>query len=138
MVATSMGKRVGSNGAPARHLAFELHSPDFPLPADVAEYIREKLSVKLGKFGRRVLDVVVHLKDINGDRHGVDKCCHLEARLAGLEPVNVQECHEDLRAAVDIAAERLAEAVHRHVERFRSLRRGEIRRLARPQKLGDL
>ena len=35
-------------------LAFELHSPDIPLPPDVAEYVHDKLSAKLDKFGRRV------------------------------------------------------------------------------------
>jgi putative sigma-54 modulation protein len=135
MVATSMAKRVGYDGAPARPLAFELHSPDIPLPADVAEYVRDKLSAKLGKFGRRVMDVVVHVKDINGAKGGIDKGCHLEARLAGLEPVNVEERHEDLRAAIDIAAQRLEEAVHRHLERAQSRRRDRGREVARNQKL---
>ena len=117
-----MAKRVGSHGAPARSLAFELHSPDIPLPPDVADYVRDKLSAKLGKFGRRVMDVVVHLKDINGDKGGIDKGCHMEAHLAGLEPVNVEERHEDLRAAIDIAAQRLEEAVHRHLQRTRTMR----------------
>jgi ribosomal subunit interface protein len=130
MVATSMAKRVGSDGAPARSLAFELHSPDIPLPPDVADYVRDKLSAKLEKFGRRVVDVVVHVKDINGGKGGIDKGCHMEARLAGLEPVNVEERHEDLRAAIDIAAERLAEAVHRHLQRMRSWRRDRGRKLS--------
>jgi putative sigma-54 modulation protein len=135
MVATSMAKRAGSNGAPPRSLGFELHSRDLPLPPDVAEYTRDKLSAKLGKFGRRVMDVVVHFNDVNGDRGGIDKSCHMEAHLAGLEPVNVAECHEDLRAAIDIAAERLEEAVHRHLQRTRSLRRDRGRKLTRNQKL---
>jgi putative sigma-54 modulation protein len=135
MVATSMAKRVGSNGAPARSLAFELHSPDMSLPPDVAEYVRDKLSAKLGKFGRRVMDVVVHFKDVNGDKGGIDKGCHMEAHLAGLEPVNVEERHEDLRAVIDIASERLEEAVHRHLQRTRTLRRDRGRKLSRTQKL---
>jgi len=135
MVATSMAKRVGSDGAPARSLAFELHSPDIPLPSDVAEYVRDKLSAKLGKFGRRVMDVVVHFKNMNGDKGGIDKGCHMEARLAGLEPVNVEERHEDLRAVIDIAAERLEEAVHRHLERSRTWRRDRSRRITRNEKL---
>ena len=128
MVATGMARRVGFDGAPARSLAFELHSPDISLPPDVAAYVRDKLSAKLGKFGRRVMEVVVHFKDVNGDRGGIDKGCHMEARLAGLEPVNVEERHEDLRAAIDIAAERLEEAVHRHLQRNRTLRRERDRR----------
>ena len=135
MVATSMAKRAGSDGAPARSLGFALHSPDMTLPPDVAEYVRDKLSAKLGKFGRRVMDVVVHFKDMNGDRGGIDKGCHMEARLAGLEPVNVEERHEDLRAAIDIAAERLEEAVHRHLQRTRTLRLNRGRKLTRNQKL---
>jgi len=106
-----------------------------PLPPDVAEYVRDKLSAKLSKFGRRVMDVVVHFKDVNGDRGGIDKGCHMEAHLAGLEPVNVEERHEDLRAVIDIASERLEEAVHRHLQRTRTLRRDRGRRLTRSQKL---
>jgi ribosomal subunit interface protein len=130
-----MAKRVGSDGAPARSLAFELHSPDMHLPPDVAEYVRDKLSAKLGKFGRRVMDVVVHVKDVNGRKGGIDKVCHLEAHLAGLAPVNVEERHTDLRAALDIAAERLEEAVHRQVERDRSKRRNQGHKVVRHQKL---
>jgi len=97
--------------------------------------VRDKLSAKLEKFGRRVMDVVVHVKDMNGGKGGIDKGCHMEAHLAGLEPVNVEERHEDLRAAIDIAVERLAEAVHRHLQRTRTLIRGRGRKLTRSQKL---
>jgi putative sigma-54 modulation protein len=129
MVATSMAKRVGTDGAPTRSLAFELHSQDIPLPADVAEYVRDKLTAKLGKFGRRVMDVVVHVKDINGVKGGIDKGCHLEAHLAGLAPVNVEERHEDLRAAIDIGAQRLEVAVQRHLQRAQSIRRDRRRQV---------
>jgi ribosome-associated translation inhibitor RaiA len=135
MVATSMAKRVGSDGAPARSLAFELHSPDIPLPPDVADYVRDKLNAKLGKFGRRVMDVVVHVHDINGIKGGIDKGCHMEVHLAGLEPVNVEERREDLRACIDVTVDRLEEAVHRHLQRTRTVRRNEGRRVARNQKL---
>jgi len=129
-----MAKRVGSDGAPARSLSFELHSPDISLPPDVAEYARDKLRAKLEKFGRRVMDVVVHVKDMNGGKGGIDKGCHMEAHLAGLEPVNVEERHEDLRAVIDIAAERLEETVHRHLQRNQTLRRDRGRRPTRNQK----
>jgi putative sigma-54 modulation protein len=130
MVATSMAKRVGTDGAPAHSLAFELHSREIPLPADVAAYMRDKLTAKLGKFGRRVMGVVVHVTDVNGGKGGIDKVCHLEAHLAGLEPVNVQERHADLRAAIDIGAQRLEGAVHRHLERAQSMRRDRRRQIA--------
>ena len=52
-------------------------------------------------------------------------------RLAGREPVNIEERHEDLRAAIDLAVERAAEAIHRHLERTRSKRLSKGRRLVR-------
>jgi ribosomal subunit interface protein len=128
-----MAKRV-RDGAQARYLEFELHSPEIALPPDVAQYAHDKVVAKLAKFGRRVVAVVVHVKDVNGHRRGIDKACHVEARLAGLEPVNVEERHEDLRAAIDLAFDRLAEAVHRHLERASAKLFTRQRRLVRAQK----
>jgi putative sigma-54 modulation protein len=137
MVATNLDKRLGPNGEALPDFPFELHCPDFPCPADVTDYTHDKLHAKLGKFARRLSGVIVHLKDINGDRGGVDKSCHMEARLDGLEPVNVEERHQDLRAAIDLAAHRLAEAVHRHLERAQSKRRDEGRKVVRNGKLAE-
>jgi ribosome-associated translation inhibitor RaiA len=120
-----------------RNIAFELHSPEIPLPPDVAAYVRAKLLAKLAKFGHQITDIVVHLKDCAAGHGGVEKCCHIEARLAGLEPVNVEERDEDLRAAIDLAVERTAEAVHRHVERTRSKRLQQGRRLVRRTKIAS-
>jgi ribosomal subunit interface protein len=115
-------------------MAFELHSPEMTLSPDLSEYVEAKLRAKLAKFGHRVTEVVVHVRDVARSRGGVDKVCHVEARLAGLEPVNVEERHEDLRAAVDVTAERTAEAVHRHLQRPRTRRLKEGRKLARRAK----
>ena len=71
-----------------------------------------------------------------GDRGGVDKHCHIEVRLARVAAVNVEERHEDLRAAIDIAVDRLEEAVHRHLERTRSKSRDRGRKEVRNHKLG--
>jgi putative sigma-54 modulation protein len=128
MVATRMDKRVAPTPS---HIVFELHSPDLALPADIGVYVRAKLIAKLAKFGRQVTELLVHLKDVNGARGGVDKSCHVEVRLAGREPVNIEERHEDLRAAIDLAVERAAEAVHRHLDRPRSKRLSKGRKLLR-------
>jgi ribosome-associated translation inhibitor RaiA len=133
MVATRLSKRVG-DGNPARKLVFELHSQDFVVPADVGAYVHDKIVAKLAKFGPLVTEVVVHLKDLNRGKGGVDKACHVEACLAGCRPVNVEERHHDLRAAIDVTIERTAEAVQRHLGRLRSkpLHRG--RRMVRGTK----
>jgi putative sigma-54 modulation protein len=131
MVATNSDKRVGRNGEPPPEFPFELHCPDFPCPDDVTGYTHDKLHTKLGKFARKISGVIVHLKDINGDKGGVDKSCHIEAHLFGLEPVNVEERHEDLRAAIDLGVHRLAETVQRHLEREVSKQRDEGRKVVR-------
>jgi ribosomal subunit interface protein len=116
------------------HLVFEIHSPDLPLPADVSAYVRAKLVAKLAKFAHHVTELLVHLKEVSAARGGTDKACHVEVRLAGQEPVNVEERDEDLRAAIDLAVERTAEAVHRHLERTRSKRLNRGRKLVRRNK----
>jgi putative sigma-54 modulation protein len=128
MVATRMDKRVAPDST---HIVFELHAQELTVPADVGIYIRAKLIAKLAKFARQVTELVVHLKDVNGARGGVDKSCHVEVRLAGRQPVNIEERHVDLRAAIDLAIERAAEGVHRHLERPRSKSLSKGRKLIR-------
>src|SRR5690242_11583927 len=129
-----MLSRMADTRMDPAELAFELHSPELTLSPDLSEYVREKMRSKLGKFGHRVTEVVVHIRDEAQARGGVDKVCHVEARLAGLEPVNVEERHEDVRAAIDITADRAAEAVHRHLQRPRTRGLKEARKLARRAK----
>jgi ribosome-associated translation inhibitor RaiA len=137
MVATSIGKRTasnGSNGNGVSTLEFEFHSPDIDVPQDVVRYTQDKLTTRLAKFGRRVMGVLVHIKDLNGPKGGVGLLCHMEARLAHLEPVNVEEKEPDLRAAIDVAIDRLEVVVGRHVEKARKLPRVRGRKLVRNQK----
>jgi ribosome-associated translation inhibitor RaiA len=122
MVATKMGKRAG-NGEAVPPFEFEFHSPDFSVPEDVVRYTEDKIAARLQKFGARLTGVVVHVKDVNGVRGGEGLVCHMEARLARLEPVNVEERDDDLREALDLALDRLEAAVARHVGRARSVPR---------------
>jgi hypothetical protein len=116
----------------ATSFTVELHSPDFTLPADLASYTRQKLVAKLARFGHRLLGVMVRVKDLNGPKGGEGGiACRMEARLAGMEPVNVDERDQDLRAAIDISIDRFELAVQRHVERARGLPRLRGRRLLR-------
>ena len=114
---------------------FEFHSQDFPVPEDVVRYTDDKIAARLQKFGQRVMGVVVHIKDVNGARGGEGLVCHMEARLARLEPVNVEETDDDLREAIDLALDRLEAAVARHVKKARRVPLKEGRRAVRNSKL---
>jgi ribosome-associated translation inhibitor RaiA len=135
MVATNMGKRPknGTGGLPA--FQFEFHSQDFPVPEDVVKYTEDKIGARLQKIGQRLIGVVVHVKDVNGTRGGEGIVCHMEARLAHLEPVNVEERDDDLREAIDLALDRLEAAVTRHVQKARALPRHRGRKAVRQSKL---
>jgi hypothetical protein len=135
VVTTSIGGREGTPGEASASFAFELHSPDFHVPVTLADYVREKLAAKLAKAGRRLLGVVVRLRDLNGPKGGDGIACHMEAVLAGLEPVNVEERDDDLHAALDRAIECLDLVVQRHLGRARSLPRNRGRKLVRHSKL---
>jgi hypothetical protein len=152
MVATGIGKRAAGNGngngngngdgdgtsnghadgAPT--LGFEFHSPDFEIPSDVVQYTQDKVNVRLGKYGRRVMGAIVHVRDLNGPKGGVGFACHLETRLSGMEPVNVEERDADLRAAIDLAIDRTDVVVGRHVGKARSVPRHKGARVARQSK----
>ena len=135
MDSTNTSNGVNGNGAADEAaLEFEFHSPDIPMPQDVVAYTQDKLTNRLRKYGRRVTSIVVHVRDVNGPKGGVGIACHMEARLAGLEPVNVEETELDLRAAIDVATDRLDVVVGRHVERARTLPLKEGRKLVRNQK----
>jgi len=131
MVATGMGKRAETVGA---DIAFELHCPDFEVPADVGAYTKDKLLAKLAKFSSQITEVIVHLREGDTTRSGLSRACHIEVRLARHEPVNVAECDDDLRASIDLAIKRTSETVHRHLERTRSKRLNQGRKLARRAK----
>jgi ribosome-associated translation inhibitor RaiA len=122
-------------GKQASIFPVELHSQDLRLPREIVGYASEKVHVKLDKFGKRVTEVVLHIKDMNGRKGGVDKACHAEARLAHLAPVNVEERHHDLRAVIDLALDHLVEAVHRHTERARTRPRDQGRKVVRHIKI---
>jgi putative sigma-54 modulation protein len=122
---------------PVRRFSFELHSPDLRLSHHLGELVETKVRTKFAKFQRRITDVVVHLRDVNGTKGGADKSCHIEVRISGLEPVNVQDSHEDLQAAIELAVGRMEEAVHRHIDRVRTKPREQGRKLVRHHKLAD-
>jgi ribosomal subunit interface protein len=79
--------------------------------------IEHRLDMALGRFASHVADVQVRLSDTN-DRHaGMDGRCQISARLRGSTPVWIDEIGPDLSAAIDVAADRLGQAVARRVQR---------------------
>ena len=91
-----------------------------PIHAEARAYLRRKLGMKLGKFARAIERVSVRIEDVNGPRGGVDKLCRIKVVLSGLPSVVVEQQHESLHAAMDLALQRTETAVRRSVRRRRT------------------
>lgn len=105
------------------------------MPADVRDYVRDRVAARLEKFAGKVLSVLVRFDDPNGHRGGVDCMCQMDALLPGMPPIVVHERTEDLRSAVDLALDSLETAVQRHLERRVDGPRERGRKLIRNRKL---
>jgi ribosomal subunit interface protein len=91
------------------------------LNVSVTDYLKlrleHRLELALGRFAAHVEDVHVRLSSTN-DRHaGLDGRCQMAARLRRSHPVWIDEIAADLPSAIDIAADRLGQAVARRIER---------------------
>ena len=87
---------------------------DDRLTADVEEAIENAL----GRFAERITRVEVHLSDINADKGGRDTRCVMEARVAGLNPVAVDEQAHTPRDAARGAAGKLERALDTRLGRL--------------------
>jgi putative sigma-54 modulation protein len=85
----------------------------------LAEHVISKVHQHLSRFGHRVSAVEARMSDVNGPRGGRDKRCVFTVRVLGSPPIHVEELHESIYAATDLAMARVEEAVARSIERSR-------------------
>ena len=90
-------------------------------------YIQRRLRFALGRFVPRLERIVLRLADLNGPKGGEDKRCTVAVRLRPGREVFVTHAHRDVRAAVDLAAERAGSAVAREIARRRYWRTARAR-----------
>lgn len=100
-------------------MQIQINAGDVQHSDAVDERIENEVRTALELFGERITRVEVHLRNLNGPKHGVDKRCVIEARLAGHDPLAVEADAEDLYQAVHLAAGKLERAVRHKVERHK-------------------
>jgi ribosome hibernation promoting factor len=91
--------------------------------ARLSTEVENVLRTALSHVSRRILEVTVHARDINGTRGGHDQQCRVTARLNCGDLITLSERHRNLLSALGVAADRLAEAVVRTLRRRKKLRR---------------
>jgi ribosomal subunit interface protein len=84
----------------------------------IEQHVLDEVDGALKHFADRITRVEVHLRDLNAHKSGVDKRCTMEARIAGLQPIAVDNDSNDLYQAIKGAAGKLERAVRNKVERL--------------------
>lgn len=97
--------------------------------ADIRSYVAHRLGFALDRSRHRIRAITVRLMDRNGHRGGVDKLCRIQVDVSGRAPLVVSEVAGDLRAAIDGAAHRAAQALSRTFSRSVAPLRRQARRL---------
>ena len=98
-------------------MQIQINPGDVPASDAIDRHVRDEVERALRVFGERVTRVEVHLHDENGQKGGLDKRCIMEARVAGLKPIAVQQDGDDLYLVIKQTAEKLQRAVGHRLER---------------------
>ena len=84
-------------------------------------HVSETVKIALSRVSDRITRVEVHLRDENGDKGGrKDKCCVMEARMGGHQPIAVTHHAATLDDAVDGAAGKLARLLDSTIGRLKA------------------
>ncbi|WP_438029859.1 HPF/RaiA family ribosome-associated protein [Sorangium sp. So ce233] len=111
-------KRV-SGRTPIDGTPLAVRTTGLDIDADVRDYARARLGIRLGKFATEIQRVSVRLEDVNGPRGGVDTACRIKVVLNGRDSVIAQEVAVGIREAIDRASHVVERAVGRAIRRSR-------------------
>ncbi len=85
----------------------------------IEQRITDKVDHALRHTGEHVTRVEVHVRDDNRGKGGPnDKRVTMEARIAGRQPLVVEDTGSDLYRVIDSSAEKLRRAVKNELERL--------------------
>ncbi len=98
----------------------DIQSRHFSLTSAIEAYIRRRLDYGFSARAHHVKCIVVRLKDVNGPKGGVDKCCQLQIVLAGLPDIVVEDTETSLYLAIDRAVDRASRSLARKLDRRRT------------------
>jgi ribosome-associated translation inhibitor RaiA len=98
----------------------ELRAKGVRIHQELRAAAERRIVFALDRFEHRIVRVVVRLEDLNGPRGGDDKVCRIEIQLRGSGTLRVRSRADDVTTAVDLAAQRAAQAISRWLLRERT------------------
>lgn len=101
----------------------QVHGQGIEIGDRLRGFVEERLSESLQHLDDRLTRVEVHLRDLNGNKGGVDKRCVCEARPRGLDPIAVEHDATEVTEAVTGAVGKLQRALQNRFEKLRDTHR---------------
>ena len=101
-------------------MQIQARAKGFGLGSELQDEVIERIERALDRYRNRIRRVNVFFEDVNGPKKGVDKAMRLIIDLERLSMVVVEETGESWQALMDLAVERAAQTVGRHIDRRRT------------------
>ena len=98
-------------------MRLQVFTQDPSLPPAFREFVEERVSDSLRHQLDRLTHVEVHVKDVNGQKNGVDKSCVVEARPRGMDPVVASAEAAHAKDAVTDACHKLERALRNRFDK---------------------
>ena len=100
-------------------MLIQVNAADIESSDALVAHAREQVESSLKHVTDRVTRVEVHLHDDNSDKSASDdKRCVMEARIAGQQPLAVDQASDDLYKSISDAANKLGRAVTHKLEKL--------------------
>jgi putative sigma-54 modulation protein len=113
-----------------------IHGKQIDISDNMRKLAERRLRTALSRFDERLVEVRMTLNDANGPRGGRDKHAHVEVKVRGMPPINIEENDTSFAVAITRSATRIGQAVARALERQSNKRidyaqsRGSKRRIS--------
>lgn len=88
----------------------QIHAVNVGATDDLEPRVRDEVQHALRGLDGRVTNVIVHMRDTNGGKGGNDKHVTIEAHIAGLPAIAVNNEDDDMGKALNGAMSKLAHA----------------------------
>jgi len=98
-------------------MRLQVFTQDPSLPPAFREFVEAKVNDALRHQLDRLTHVEVHVRDVNGQKNGIDKSCVVEARPRGMDPIAASAEAAQAKDAVIEACHKLERALKHRFEK---------------------
>jgi putative sigma-54 modulation protein len=107
-------------------MRLDIHHQGVELTDEIRQHVERRLQFALARFEPRLMWTAVYISDQNGPRGGVGMRCRIVVRVRRHGEVIAERDDADINAAVDRAADCVAQALARELDRRRAGRHHEV------------